>query len=137
MRPETRYARSGPVSIAYQIVGEGESDLVSLGCRRARRCACCSPPPIRSAPPRLCSGARWLGQGATIEIFSPSLAEDPQARELQARFERQAASPRRVWQLFQMFRDTDVRGVLALIQAQTLVCTAAATAPSTFVRLAG
>ena len=28
MRPETRYARSGPVSIAYQIVGEGETDLV-------------------------------------------------------------------------------------------------------------
>ena len=63
----------------------------------------------------------YWGQGATIEIFSPSLAEDPQARELQARFERQAASPLRVWQLFQMFLDTDVRGVLALIQAPTLV----------------
>jgi pimeloyl-ACP methyl ester carboxylesterase len=28
MRPETRYARSEDVSIAYQVVGEGELDLV-------------------------------------------------------------------------------------------------------------
>ena len=26
--PETRYARSGDVNIAYQVVGEGEFDLV-------------------------------------------------------------------------------------------------------------
>lgn len=61
------------------------------------------------------------GQGATIEIFSPSLAEDPRAREFQARFERQAASPMRVQQLFEMFLDTDVRGALPLIQTPTLV----------------
>jgi len=28
MRPETRYARSGDVNIAYQVVGEGPRDLV-------------------------------------------------------------------------------------------------------------
>jgi class 3 adenylate cyclase len=61
------------------------------------------------------------GQGATIEIFSPSLAADPRAREHQARLERQAASPMRLRQLFQMFLDTDVRGALPLIQAPTLV----------------
>jgi class 3 adenylate cyclase len=61
------------------------------------------------------------GQGATIDIFSPSLAEDPRAREFQARFERQAASPMRVQQLVEMFLDTDVRDALPLIQAQTLV----------------
>jgi class 3 adenylate cyclase len=61
------------------------------------------------------------GQGATIEIFSPSLADDPRAREQQARLERQAASPMRVKQLFEMFLDTDVRGALPLIQAPTLV----------------
>jgi class 3 adenylate cyclase len=65
-------------------------------------------------------GPMW-GQGATIEIFSPSMAADPRAREFQARFERQAASPMRVQQLFQMFLDTDVRGALPLIQAPTLV----------------
>jgi hypothetical protein len=28
VRPETQYARSGEVHIAYQVVGEGEHDLV-------------------------------------------------------------------------------------------------------------
>jgi class 3 adenylate cyclase len=61
------------------------------------------------------------GQGATLDIFSPSLADNPQAREFQGRFERQAASPKRVGQLLQMFLDTDVRDALPLIQAPTLV----------------
>jgi len=61
------------------------------------------------------------GQGATIEIFSPSLAAEPRAREFQARFERQAASPMRVAQLLEMFLDTDVRETLPLIQTPTLV----------------
>jgi class 3 adenylate cyclase len=63
----------------------------------------------------------YWGKGATLDIFSPSLADDPKAREFQARFERQAASPMRVEQLFQMFLDTDVRGVLPLIHTPTLV----------------
>jgi pimeloyl-ACP methyl ester carboxylesterase len=61
------------------------------------------------------------GQGASIDIFAPSMAEDPQAREFQARYERQAASPMRVRQYFEMFFDLDVRDVLPLIQAPTLV----------------
>jgi class 3 adenylate cyclase len=65
-------------------------------------------------------GPLW-GQGATLDIFSPSLADDPRAREFQGRFERQAASPMRVHQLFQMFLDADVREALPLIQAPTLV----------------
>ncbi len=65
-------------------------------------------------------GPMW-GRGTTIEIFSPSMAADPRAREFQARVERQAASPMRVQQLLEMFLDTDVRGALPLIQAPTLV----------------
>ncbi|HET7119908.1 MAG TPA: adenylate/guanylate cyclase domain-containing protein [Solirubrobacterales bacterium] len=61
------------------------------------------------------------GTGATIEIFSPSLADDPRAREFQARMERGAASPRRVAQLSEMFLETDVREAVPLIQAPTLV----------------
>jgi len=61
------------------------------------------------------------GQGATIDIFSPSIADDPRAREFNARLERASASPRRVWQLVEMFLDTDVRDALPLIQAPTLV----------------
>ena len=65
-------------------------------------------------------GPLW-GQGATIDIFSPSLAGNARAREFQARFERQAASPMRVQQLFEMFLDTDVRDALPLIQSPTLI----------------
>jgi len=65
--------------------------------------------------------APFWGQGATIDVFSPSLAGDPSARERQARFERQAASPMRVQQLFEMFLDTDVRDTLPLIRTPTLI----------------
>ena len=63
----------------------------------------------------------FWGQGATLDVFSPSLADDPAAREYQARYERQAASPMRVDQLFHMFLDTDVRETLPLIQTPTLI----------------
>jgi class 3 adenylate cyclase len=63
----------------------------------------------------------FWGQGATIDVFSPSLADDPRAREAQARLERQTASPMRVAQLFQMFLDTDVRETLPLIRTPTLI----------------
>ena len=61
------------------------------------------------------------GQGATLDVFSPSLAGDPAAREAQARYERQAASPMRAKQLLRMFLDTDVRDALPLIHMPTLV----------------
>jgi hypothetical protein len=35
MPPETRYARSGDVNIAYQVVGDAPRDLVHIGARVA------------------------------------------------------------------------------------------------------
>ena len=61
------------------------------------------------------------GEGATLDIFSPSLAHDPQAREMQGRLERQSASPMRAAQLLEIFLDTDVRETLPLIRTPTLV----------------
>lgn len=61
------------------------------------------------------------GQGASIDVFSPSLADDPQSREFYARLERQAASPQTTFQLFRMFLDLDVRHVLPTIQVPTLI----------------
>jgi class 3 adenylate cyclase len=221
MRPETRYARSGEVGIAYQVVGEGEIDLVvafpfishidllwdnpaqthfmrRLGSFARvilfdRRGVGLSDPVDKPAtleermddvravmdaagseraallgmsegatmcmlfaatyPERTAALVLWgamarstraedypwapekeaveeaqeelvaplWGQGATLDIFSPSLADNARAREFQARFERQAASPMRVWQLFQMFLDIDVREALPLIQSPTLI----------------
>ncbi len=65
--------------------------------------------------------APFWGTGASLEIFSPSLADDPRAREAQARLERLTASPIRVQQLFQTFIETDVRHTLPLIRTPTLV----------------
>jgi class 3 adenylate cyclase len=56
-----------------------------------------------------------------VELFSPSLADDPQAAEFTARLERSAASPAMVQQIFEMFLDIDVRAILPTIQVPTLV----------------
>ncbi len=61
------------------------------------------------------------GRGDTIDIFAPSLAGDPRAREFSARLERSAASPQRVLQLVEIFLDTDVRDVVPSIRVPTLI----------------
>ncbi len=61
------------------------------------------------------------GTGATVEIFSPSVQDDPEARAFSAEFERNAASPGMIQSLFLMFLDIDVRHVLPTITAPTLV----------------
>ena len=53
MHPETRYARSGDVSIAYQVVGEGPFDLVFV-------------------PPFVTHVERWW----SLESFAPTLRRD-------------------------------------------------------------
>ncbi len=56
-----------------------------------------------------------------VELFSPSMAGDPQAAEYTARFERSSASPAMVQQIFEMFLDIDVRAILPTIHVPTLV----------------
>jgi pimeloyl-ACP methyl ester carboxylesterase len=67
--------------------------------------------------------APYWGQDAhgMVELFAPSLADDPEAVQFTARMERSAASPAMVQQIFEMFLDIDVRAVLPTIQAPTLV----------------
>src|SRR5436190_2300331 len=67
--------------------------------------------------------APYWGQHAEgmVELFAPSLAGDPQAVEFTARFERSAASPAMVQQIFEMFLDIDVRDILPTIHVPTLV----------------
>lgn len=66
------------------------------------------------------TGPFW-GKGASVDIFAPSLAEIPEARDFYARLERQGASPQMADQLFRMFLDIDVRHVLPSIQVPTLI----------------
>jgi pimeloyl-ACP methyl ester carboxylesterase len=67
--------------------------------------------------------APFWGQQAEgmVELFAPSLADDPQTVEFTARMERSAASPAMVLQIFEMFLDIDVRSVLPSIHVPTLV----------------
>ena len=56
------------------------------------------------------------------ELFAPSTVDsDPQAFEALARFQRSAASPAMIQQIFEMFIDVDVRAVLPTIHVPTLV----------------
>ncbi|MGN6170569.1 MAG: adenylate/guanylate cyclase domain-containing protein [Solirubrobacteraceae bacterium] len=67
--------------------------------------------------------APYWGRDArgTVELFAPSLAEDPRAVDLVERLERSAASPAMVWKIFEMFLDVDVRAILPTVAVPTLV----------------
>jgi pimeloyl-ACP methyl ester carboxylesterase len=62
-----------------------------------------------------------FGSGNSVEVFAPSQADNPKAREWQARMERFAATPAMRTQLLRMSLDIDVRPALSLISAPTLV----------------
>src|SRR5438270_8671616 len=65
----------------------------------------------------------WGQRGEVMaELFAPSTMDsDPQAFEALARFQRSAASPAMIQQIFEMFIDVDVRAVLPTIHVPTLV----------------
>ncbi len=65
--------------------------------------------------------APHMADAGDLEVWSPSVAEDPATVEYMKRFRRYAASPGAVQKLFMMFLDIDVRDVLPLVQAPTLV----------------
>ena len=65
--------------------------------------------------------APYMYEGAMIETLAPSIADNPQAVELFARFQRYGATPSMLQQSFLMFLDVDVRAVLPTIAVPTLV----------------
>ena len=63
----------------------------------------------------------YLFTGEDIDIWAPSLADDPQAIEWLGRFRRASVSPDGLAALFSMFLDIDVRHVLPTLRVPTLV----------------
>jgi pimeloyl-ACP methyl ester carboxylesterase len=63
---------------------------------------------------------RW-GDGVGLSSWAPARANDPRARESWARFQRAAASPGMVRNLFRLYPEIDIRGILPSIRAETLV----------------
>lgn len=64
--------------------------------------------------------SEWGGP-ASIELFAPSEAHDPEVREAWARYLRAAATPAGIRAILQAMRDIDVREVLPGIRAPTVV----------------
>jgi class 3 adenylate cyclase len=61
------------------------------------------------------------GEGATIEVTSPSRADDPSTRAFHGRLERATASPGMLTALALMFLDLDVREVVPNVHVPALV----------------
>ncbi len=65
--------------------------------------------------------APHLFDGAMLDVMAPTIANDPQARQAFARFQRYATTPAMLQQYFLMFLDIDVRAILPAIDVPTLV----------------
>jgi len=61
------------------------------------------------------------GEGVLLDMFAPSVADDPKARGWWAQFQRRAASPGMARSLIEMLAEIDVRAVLPSIHTPTLV----------------
>jgi class 3 adenylate cyclase len=61
------------------------------------------------------------GRGVMLDMFAPSLADDPVMRRAWSRYERQASSPGSLKTVVQFISEGDVRSVLPSIRVPTLV----------------
>ncbi|MDP7092869.1 MAG: alpha/beta fold hydrolase, partial [Gammaproteobacteria bacterium] len=64
--------------------------------------------------------SQW-GGAASLELFAPSISDDPAAQDGWARYLRSAATPGVIRGMFEVLRDIDVRDELAGINCPTLV----------------
>jgi class 3 adenylate cyclase len=66
------------------------------------------------------TSARW-GDGALLEAFAPSGANDPEMREIWSRFQRAGASPAMAGAVVAALYEIDVRDILHTIRVPTLI----------------
>jgi pimeloyl-ACP methyl ester carboxylesterase len=66
------------------------------------------------------ASTRW-GDGAMLEAFAPSAADDPAMREIWSRFQRAGASPAMGRAVLASLYEIDVRDILSTIQVPTLI----------------
>lgn len=63
---------------------------------------------------------RW-GDGALLEMFAPSLVDDPMAREMWGRYQRAGASPSMARRVLEALWEIDVRDILPTVSVPTLI----------------
>ena len=139
-RPETRYAKSGDLNIAYQVVGEGPVDLIYVPGWISNVELNWEEPPLAHVLERLASFSRLIlfdkrGTGLSDPVPTDRLptleqrmdldelvpSEDEAFKERLAMYFRRSASPGAAAALMRMNTQLDVRDVLPTIQAPTLV----------------
>jgi DNA-binding CsgD family transcriptional regulator len=108
------YSEGGPIAVRYAVTRHGSVRGLILYGTAAHR-----PPPW--AMEQLRAAAAAWGTGASIGLFARSQAEDPAARQAQARFERESASPAMARALVESLMLADVESLLPRITVPTLV----------------
>src|SRR2546430_465184 len=124
MLPQTRYAKSGDVNIAYQVLGQGPPDLVLIPGWVSNIEIFWEEPAVvrfftRSA--LVDQAVREWGAPIGIDMRAPSMATDERFRQWWARFLRLSASPAAFATLSHMNAQMDIRQVLPAIRVPTLI----------------
>ena len=118
-------SEGGPMSILFATTYPERTEALILYGAMARSTYAEDYPWATPADALLESSEQFIvpewGKGVLMDVFAPSLADVPEAREFYARLERQAASPQMMAELFRMFLDIDVRHVLPTVRVPTLV----------------
>src|SRR5258708_207180 len=128
--PETRYARSGDVNIAYQVFGAGALDLVYVPGWVSHVEETWDDPEHAAMLRRLCSFARVIvfGKRSTglsargrIDLSGVGPGASAELSERLGRYMRHSASPGAAAALLRMNTQIDVRDVLPTIRVPTLM----------------
>jgi pimeloyl-ACP methyl ester carboxylesterase len=118
-------SEGAPASILFAATHPERTAALVLYGAMARSTYSADHPWLRTADDFNESGAELLlptwGQGGTVDISSPSRADDPDVVAWYARLERSGISPGMLASVAAMFYDTDVRAVLPAIAVPTLV----------------
>jgi pimeloyl-ACP methyl ester carboxylesterase/DNA-binding CsgD family transcriptional regulator len=108
------YSEGGPTAIGFAVrVPERVHGLILYGTTSR-------PPPPEIAGQFLDAVGRW-GQGASVELLTPSLLPSSTQRETAAALERAAASPAMAVALVEAMMRTDVRPLLPKVAVPTMV----------------
>ena len=117
-------SEGGPISILFAAAHPERTEALVLYGAMARSTYSDDHPWLRTADDFNESGIELLlpfwGRGATVEVSSPSRADDPDVIAWYGRLER-SISPGMIVSVSSMFYDTDVRAVLPAVHVPTLV----------------
>jgi pimeloyl-ACP methyl ester carboxylesterase/DNA-binding CsgD family transcriptional regulator len=108
------FSEGGPTAIRFAVDEPGRTAALILYGTSAR------PPPLWYRDRFRGLIARW-GQGASLDMFAPSLAASAAQRESAGAFERAGASPAMARALLEALVETDVRALLPQVAVPALV----------------